>query len=45
LHGLGEVRVQQQVLQLGFGVERLLDPIQELGADDAAAAPQQAQSP
>ena len=37
----GEVRRQQQVLQLRIGVERLLDAIEEHGPDDAAAAPQQ----
>ena len=39
--GLPEVRRQEQVLQLGIGVEGLLDPFQKHRADDAAAAPQQ----
>ena len=38
---LGEVRVEQQVGQLGIAVERLLDLSQESAADDAAAPPHQ----
>ena len=36
-----EVASQEQVLQAGIHVEGFLDPLQELGADDAPAAPQQ----
>ena len=40
----GEVRREQQVLQLRIGVERFLDAIEEHGPNDAAAAPQQRDS-
>ena len=33
--------MQQQIFQIGVGVERFLDAIEELGANDTATAPQQ----
>jgi hypothetical protein len=39
LDGLGEVREQEQVLEIGLGIKGFFDPIQELSADDASAAP------
>ncbi len=38
---IGEVRSEQQVLQIWSGVERFFDPFQEASTDDATTAPQQ----
>lgn len=41
LHLVDEVRIEEQVLQVGVLVEGFLDVTQELGSDDATASPHQ----
>ncbi len=41
LHLVDEVRIEEQVLQVGVFVEGFLDVTQELGSDDATASPHQ----
>ena len=38
-HGIGEVGREEQIRKVGLRIIGFFDPIQEAGADDAAAAP------